>query len=334
MPVTTVGDMAQQFTSQRNSGLIKSDLARLSESLSTGKVDDVTAELNGQTATFSGISYRLTQLDAYQQIGSETAQTMANIQIALGEVDNTRNLTSERLLLVSDASTRGQIEEAALSARSSLDTMVRALNTQIGDRALLGGAAVNGPPLADADTMLTDIIASLGGATDFASITAAVDAWFDTAGGGFETVGYLGDTGPAVQKRVSDNETVTIDARADDPAVRAVLKGAAIAALAEDIPTLDLETKRDLLQDAGARLFVSSSDLVAVQARVGFSEARVDESLADNTAQQTSLGIAQNDMIAADPSETATRLQAVELQLETHYAVTARLSQLSLLRYI
>lgn len=334
MSVTALGDMAQQFTSLRNTTAIKTALADLSESVSTGQVTDLTATLNGETARFSGIRYTLAQLDGYLQIGAEARQTLGNVQIALNGVDAARSLTAERLLLVSDASTIGQIEEAATSARSTFADMVRTLNTQVGDRALLGGAAVNGPPLAEAAAMLADLTLAIGGATDAATIIATVDTWFDTPGGGFETTGYLGDTGPLVQKRISDTATTTFDARADDPALRAVLKGAAIAALAADLPAIDLPTQSALLQDAGQRLFVSASDLVGLQARVGFSEARLDETIAALTAQQTALGIAQNEIIQADPFETATQLQAVQLQLETHFSVTARLSQLSLVRYI
>jgi len=38
--------------------------------------------------------------------------------------------------------------------------------------------------------------------------------------------------------------------------------------------------------------------------------------------------------VNADPFETASTLQAVQLQLETHYAMTARLSRLSLAEYL
>ncbi|MEM8537537.1 MAG: flagellin [Pseudomonadota bacterium] len=334
MPVTTVGDMAQQFTAQRNTGAIKSDLARLADSLSSGKVADISAALEGETARFSGIKYTLTQLDGYQQIGSETQQYLQNVQIVLSKVDATRNLTAERLLLVNEASTIAQVDEAAGSARSAFETVVRTLNTQVADRALLGGADVDGPPLATAQAMLADIQTAIGGATDLATIVTAVETWFDDPAGGFATLGYQGDTGALVQKRVSETQTVTMTARADDPAIREVMKGTVLAALAADLPGITQEVKTDLLQDAGQRLFVASSDLVAVQARVGFSEAEVAQAITENAAQQTTLGIAQNDLITADPFETATRLQAVQLQLETAFSVTARLSQLSLTRFI
>ena len=63
-------------------------------------------------------------------------------------------------------------------------------------------------------------------------------------------------------------------------------------------------------------------------------EARVEDAAARLSARGTALEIARNDMSAADPYETATKLQNVQLQLETHYTLTARLSRLSLTEYL
>lgn len=334
MTLTSVGDMARQFTSLRNGAAIKTELAQLADSLSSGQVTDITATLNGETARFAGIRYSLTQLDGFALVATETQQTLAQVQIALSRVDSIRVSTSERLLLVNDASTTAQVDEAASSARSSFETMVRSLNTQVADRAILAGAAVDTPPLADAAVMLADITTAIGGATDTATILAAVETWFDDPAGGFATIGYLGDTGPAPERRISEDRSVTLPARADDPAIREVLKSAAVAALANDLPGLPDDTKRQLLEAAGTGLFAAAPDLIGLQARVGFIESRVGDTLAENAAEQTGLGIAQNNLIQADPFETASRLQAVQIQLETHFSVTARLSQLSLLRFI
>lgn len=334
MSVVSVGDMARQFTSLRNGNAIKTELAELVDSLSSGKVVDLTKSLDGETARYSGIRYSLTQLDGYGQIASETLQTLANVQIILGKVDSARGATAERLLLVNDTSTSAQIDEAALASRSAFEDMVLALNTQVADRALMGGTRVDTAPLASGTEMLAQLTVAIGGAVDQATISATVDTWFDDPAGGFATLGYQGDTGALLERRVADNRTVTLSARADDPAIRDVLKGAALAALANDLPGLSRETKSGLLQEAAAGLYGAASDLVAVQARVGFAEAGVERALTETNAQQTSLKLAQNDLSLADPFETASRLQATQVQLETFFSLTARMSQLSLLRYI
>ena len=334
MSVGSVGDMAQQFRSLRNGNTIKTELNALAGSLSSGKVADLTKALDGDTARFSGIRYSLSQLDSYNQVATETQQTLANIQTVLSKVDGSRGAAAERLLLVNDSSSVTQINEAASSSRGTFEEIVLALNTRTADRALMGGNGVNVAPLASAETMLADIETTIGGAVDQATISATVDAWFNDPAGGFFTSGYLGDAAAPAERRVSESRTIEVDARADDPAIRQVLQGAALAALANDLPGLDQETRSGMLQEAASQLYGSASDLVAVQARIGFTEASVGRALAETNAQQNALQQAQNDLSLADPFETATRLQATQLQLETFFSVTARMSQLSLLRFI
>ena len=334
MPIVSVGDMAQHFISQRNGGTIKTEFSRLAESLSTGRVTDIAAELSGETTRLSGISHTLSQLEAYAQSATETDLMLSSMQTVLQQVDLTRSQTGSQLLLLNDSSSVPQINEAGHAAKDAFGEMVNSLNTRFADRTLMGGTAVDQPALASAEDMLVDLQAAIGAATDQATITAAVDAWFDDPAGGFAAVGYLGDTGPVLTKRISDTKSYQIDARADDPAIREVLKGAALAALAGDLSTLDSDTKSDLLQDAGSRLIGSSAGLIAVQSRIGFIESEIVQTQVELNAQETALQMSKNDLISADPFDIASQLQSVQLQLETHYSVTARLSQISLLDYI
>lgn len=334
MPVTSVGDMAMQFISMRNGGAIKSELSDLAESLSSGKVTDITATLLGETARFAGIDYSLKQLDAYDQVSRETSLMLGTIQTALTQVDDLRGQTSSQLLSINSSSTSVQVTEAARQGAQTFDAMIRTLNTRLADRSLLGGAEVESSALATADAMLADIQIALGGATTSVAIGAVIDTWFDDPAGGFATMGYLGDTGPAPERRVSDNKVFSIDVRASDPGIRDVLKSAAFAAVVHDTPGLAVIVQSELLQEAGLRLLSASSRLIGTQTQIGFIQEGVERTTTENTAQRTSLNIARNDLISADPFDTASRLQSVQLQLETHYSVTARMSRLSLLDYI
>ena len=53
-----------------------------------------------------------------------------------------------------------------------------------------------------------------------------------------------------------------------------------------------------------------------------------------NAAEASALQIARNGLVAADPYDTATAIQAVQTQIETLYTLTARLSRLSLTDYL
>lgn len=334
MPVVSVGDMAQQFNTMRNGGAIKSELFRLNRQLSTGRVDDITAHLSGQTARFSGIDHSLARLDGDLQSVRETSQTLSAIQTVLQRVDSVRAETAGQLLLITPESPSIQIDEAARAAGASFETIVTALNTQQADRSLFGGRSVLTPPLAQANDMLADMQVSIGAYTTKEEIMSAVDYWFDDPSGGFATMGYLGDTGGPLEKRVTADKRVNIDVRADDVAMKETLKAAALAGLAEKMSGLSGEIKSGLLQESALRLSGAASGMIAMQSRIGFVEEAVERSTVEMRSHRASLEMTKTEMISADPFETVSRLQAVQLQLETHYAVTARTSQLSLLGYI
>ena len=125
------------------------------------------------------------------------------------------------------------------------------------------------------------------------------------------------------------------DGRADDPALRSLLKAAATAALAGD-PGLGLsdDIKSNLLRSAGLQMLTAAQPLVNMQARLGLSEATIEETTVRHTAQKTAYGLMRNDLVSADPYDTAAELEQVQRQLETHYTLTARLSKLSFVEYI
>ena len=69
-------------------------------------------------------------------------------------------------------------------------------------------------------------------------------------------------------------------------------------------------------------------------ARLGRAEAQIEIASARNSAESTALQIARTGMLAADPYETATKLQETQTQLEMIYSITARMTRLSLVDYL
>lgn len=334
MSITTIGDMAQQFSSLRAGGAIKSDLARLSATLSSGRVADITKHLDGETAHYSAINHSLDKLGVYQQVARETEQVLDSIQQVLQRVDAMRDQLSDQLLSVNDSSSRSQVNDAARAAQDGLDVMVRTLNTRLNDRALLAGRDVDATPLINAQTMIAQISAVIGTDRSSQGIAAAVNAWFDDPNGGFAQSGYLGDATGLMERTINQDQRISVTLRADDVAIRDMLKSAALAAVTHGLPGLDPMTKSNLVQTAGAQLFGAAAGLAGAQSRIGGVQAAVTETQVQLGAQQTGLKMAVNNLVSADPFDTATRLQAVQLQLETHFTVVGRLSQLSLLRFI
>jgi flagellar hook-associated protein 3 FlgL len=335
MALTTIGDLSQHLVSVRHTSQLKERLNTLTQEVSTGRVADLAAHLGGDQQRYLDTGRQLDLLTARGRSLDETANMLSVVQSALGAVQDAGAAAGETLLTVSAQSGPTHRATAAIEARTAFEGMVSAVNTRRAEHAVLAGAESDKTPLPPASDMLDDIRAAASGATDADGVIAAVDAWFDTPEGGFMTTAYGGSTTTNLSRPIVDGETLEITARADHPAVRGALKAAALGAIAED-PGLSLpdSARADLLRHAGEALVGGTGAIVQLRATVGSAEARVEDAAARLSARGTALEIARNDMSVADPYETATKLQNVQLQLETHYTLTARLSRLSLTEYL
>lgn len=335
MMLNTLGDMRQHFLTGQATFTLKSQLNTLVQEMSSGQKSDLTAHLGADQSRLSSIDRQLELLDRFASANKHTAQSLAVMQTALNTVESHRAAQSGSLITVGSGADSLQVQTAAKASESAFSAVVNALNTRHGDRSLFAGASVDRTPLNDPQDMMTSLRSAVTGLTNVVDIEDAVAAWFDAPGGGFETDGYFGQAGTFAQRSIASDQTVQIDAAADDPAFRDTMKALALGAIAgdEDL-TLDVDARRSLQLRAGEALLSASSPLAAVQARLGHVEQQVDEANARLSAQQSAFGIARNDLVSADPFETATRLQQVQQQLETQYTLTARLSRLSLTEYL
>lgn len=335
MPGSTIGDLRQHFYNVQTSTRIKNDLNTLVQEMTTGEKSDLTAHLGPGQSILSSIDRQLDLLEQFSTTNLETAQMLSTMQIALGKAETQRASVSDLLLKIDAASSSSQKASASREAEHAFRATIAAFNTRLGDRALFGGNDVSTPPLADAEVMLNDIRTHVSGLSDPVDVGAAIDSWFDDAGSGFETLGSLSQATGSLSRPTEDDLSLSVDVSADDQAVRDLLKAYAKAAFTTDASvSLDPDGSSALLREAGVDLLTASAGLTDLQARLGYAEGKIAEVSARISAQEASFSIARNDLVSADPYETAAKLEAVQAQLETHYIVTARLSRLSLTEFL
>ena len=335
MSATMIGDSVQHFLSLRQSHGIKTRLNTLSDELSTGRIADLSAHLKGDVTPLALLDRDLSMLDTYDKSGRQLAHFLAEKQIVLSAIDTDQSALAARQIAVTASSSLVELTSVETAGRAGFDRLVGMLNTRLGDRSLFAGAAVDSAALAAPDVMMAGLLAEIGGATDSATITAAIDAWFDDPAGGFATMGYRGDRGDPVSQRIGPSDTLTLEGRADEPALRDTLKAAAFAAVSDALSgVLDPATRAALVATGGDRTLAATDGLRQVAARIGEDEQRVEEVTTRQSAHRTTIALARNAMVQADPFDTATFLQNVQQQLELHYTVTARLSRLSLANFL
>ena len=237
------------------------------------------------------------------------------------------------LLAASGGTTVIQINAVAGEARQKLETAVALYNTDLAGRALFAGVATDGRATTDTQTLLAALDTEIIGATSALDVATRVTNWFN-APTGYAALGYLG-AAPLAPLAVAPGETADLGFTAADPGIRDTLKGLAMAALlGRGALAGNAPARADLARRAGEDLINSATSRADMAARLGTVEAQIATASVRNTAETSALQIARTGITAVDPYETASKLEATRQQLETLYALTARISRLSLVDFL
>jgi flagellar hook-associated protein 3 FlgL len=334
MNALSIGNLAQGLMLRSRSSALKNDIQTLTLELSSGRTADISKKLGGDFSILADIENRLTQVAGYAAGTQETAHFAEAMQINLGALGALSLDLGNDLVSTMPSNLAGQRAHMSGVAQEQLTHAITLINGSAAGRSLFAGMATDGAAVADSQTLLSALRTEVTGLTAASDIEAAIDAWF-AAPAGYRDTMYQGAAQNLGPMRISETERVTLSLNADGEDFRQVLRNLAVAALASDPAlTLDGDTQNALLSSAGYGLLSAQDSLTQTRAELGFAQARIDEVATRNAASRLSLEYAQSGLLDADPFETATRLEEVQFQLESLYAVTVRSSQLSLLRFM
>jgi flagellar hook-associated protein 3 FlgL len=332
----SVSDLARAYQLRLSQGALKSRLDTLSRESATGVKADIPQALGGDMGRISQLESQLTLLATYKNNLAEADSLLDGMQNAAESIRSMASGSGTYLasdtLTSSDNALQAHLRKAPDQMRAALS----ALNVSVAGRSAFAGSASNGPAVVGYEQLMAQLTTAVGGATDAAGITAAIDAYFDgpSGSGGFSDIGYLGDDQGSIAVPISASKAVTTGLTANSPEFRMALKGFAVAAYAAGATGLDAQTVRSLSQAAGTRLVNSQIPLTAAMSRIGVQQEIVSRIQTTNAAETSTLTIARNALIEADPYETATALKEIEANIETLYTLTSRLSKLSLVGYL
>jgi len=333
MTLISIGDLAQSLMLRRQNAALKGDLQTLTAEMTTGHAADTARRVGGDFAALGALDGSLARLRAYDGATTEAALRAAVMQTALTTIDGLASDLAPALLQPLASGQEAQVAILGADARQKFETVVSALNTRVGERTLFAGQATDRPALTDSETILAALETAMLGAVSAADVEAAVSAWFDDPGG-FAATAYLG-ANPLDSVPIAPNEAAALAITALDPALRDTMKGLAMAALLDRGALAGAPVARtDLARRAGQSLIASQTGRTDLAAGLGMVEAQIEAATARNAAESSTLQIARAAMVEVDPYESATRLEATQTQLETLYAITARLSRLNLMDFL
>jgi len=316
----------------RQGATLRAELQNAATEMTTGIREDAGKAVRGDFGALASIDHALARLAGQAAVTAETALTAAAMQGALTVIGDGASGLATNLMRDTGLAVPEELAAVAQDATRRFETAIAALNTRVADRAVFGGTLPETAPLPDAGTLLAALDAATAGAATVEDVVTAVSDWFDDPAGYAAHYAGGGARGPLP---VAAGETVSLPVTALDPAIRETLKGLATAALLDrGLFANQPEARAGVARAAGEMLLASADDRAVLAARVGTVEAQVEAAQSRNAGESAALDLARAGIVAADPYETAARLQDVEARLESLYVLTARLSGLSLTGYL
>lgn len=334
MTISSISDLATNYLLRSHSSRLKGDLANLVEQLSSGKVSARETAASASFQTIAGVQRSIDNLAAYKNAAVEAAGFASATQDSLSSIYSLTQSLATGLVAAGSAGTITEATVLGQEADQDFAFMVNKLNGQYAGRSLFAGASTDTAALADPDEMLAAIRSATSGATTAADVAAAVDAWF-SPGGGFDTVGYVGDSQPLAPMQISADRSVSLQTTAADQEIRDILKGVALAALIEDGPLVgNTDEQLALSTLAGETLLAGNDNLVDLQGRIGLVEERIEDAATANASETTAMKTALAEIVTKDAYDGASEVKQLEAQIEILYSLTARTLALRLTDYL
>ena len=333
--IFSTGDMAKFQLLQRNTSLVKSDIARHSSELTTGRTAKISEHLNGEVGKLGALEHGLAQVEAYNFAGEIAGQSIRIVQSSLQHIQGVLGDLVPGLLMATSNGAQDVIGPISNDAAGKFSAIVSVLNTQTGGRHVFSGKATDAPPLAPAEELVAELQVQIAGSASASEALPIIENFFLSAGGGFETMAYRGATGDNNAIKIGKYEQISNPARADNMAVRKTLMGVAIGALIDDgLFASSRSDRQQMLHSAAENLLNAQAELSELQGHVGEVEARIEYAQTANQTEKFALLKARSDLIGKDEFESAVALQNAQTRLEALYTLTSRMSRMSLVDYL
>jgi flagellar hook-associated protein 3 FlgL len=348
MKATAVSSAAISNAMRYQQMRMQADLVNATKESSTGKVADVGLALGGRTTQAVTFQRDLDRLNGIIDSNALVAARLTSTQDSLGQLsDVAQSFLSALTSAVSGDSSTTITQTAGASA---LQQMTGILNTSVNGEYLFAGTntdvkpiedftAAGSPAKAAFDAAFTSYFGFPQSDPAAANITAAqMDDFITTKvepqflGSGWQT-NWSNATDDQITSRISLNETTQTSVSANEQGIR---KLAMAAAMVSSLFTGNISQAGQNVIVSRAQKLVGESigGIVQVQSQAGLAQKRLSDA---SDRMKTQVDLFEKhilDLEGVDPAQAATRVADLTQHIETSFALTARLQQLSLLNYL
>lgn len=336
MAMTSIGDLSRSLILRQANVATKSELTARAREVTTGIHDDIAAALGGDTRGLGQVEARLAALAAYDRSSGDLARQAEGMQHVLETMQGVAQSLGANLVQTASLPSPHSVAAGLVQARQQLSDVVGQINISAGGRFLFSGTDVTTAPLPAADDLLAATRAAIGSPATAGDLIAAVSAFFDAppGAGGFSDSVYQGDPAP-ITAAIAPGQNAALNANATSPAIREMLKGMTLLALATEAPwSGDTQAQARIMHASGEALLAADGGLSLLRGDVGTTESALARAQTRNSAESTALNLNRTAMIGVDRYEAASAVAEAEARMEAIYSLTARLSRLSLAAYL
>lgn len=327
---------------------LQSDLAKAQTEVTSGRFNDVGVALGARTGQAVALNRDIDRLNGMMDTNSLVATRLDATQEALSRITGEAESFLSALTVGGSGDTARQILQA--NGKNALETLTSVLNTSLNGEYIFAGVNTDVKPINDygADgaqnkaAFDSAFLAHFGFAqTDAAAETITADQMIDFldsvvepmfTGPDWEST-WSNATDQTITSRIALNETAQTSVSANTVGMR---KFAMAASLITDLlqTPLNENARQALVGRTRTLVGEAISDIQNVQAKAGLVQNRVSVASERLSMQVDIMTTNLGDLQGVDPYEASTRVNNLLAQIETSYALTARIQQLSLLDYL
>jgi flagellar hook-associated protein 3 FlgL len=327
---------------------LQAEMLKAEKEVASGRHADAGLTLGQGVREAEAVRQSIGALSTLRNSNAALTVRLEGMQAALGqELQAAQAFTSALLAARDDAGAQAVL---ASTARANLEALIARANTASVGAHYFGGLNAGQKPLTEyaapmspaRANVLTAFNTQFGMAPDAAAAAEISPAQMEAFLGGafaarFDLPSWKADWSTAAddapRARISFDETVTPPITANAQGFRDLARAYVMAMEFAD-SGLNGDARRAVIDAAIRATGDGMQGLSAASANLGVIEERVSVT-SERLGRALTAAAARSDSIeAADPYEASVRLTALQTKLETAYALTARLRDISLLNYL
>jgi flagellar hook-associated protein 3 FlgL len=346
MKTSFVSSLAVSTALRYSMGRMQAELVKAQKEVVTGRVADSGLALGVRTGHSVSLARDIQRLSGVIDSNALVSARLSASQGALGQLSSLAE--SFRSTLTASFSGGTDPAIARTAAAETLETMTSLVNSSLNGEYLFAGTNTDVRPInpyagSPAKTAFDNAFLTYFGFTQAdpaaASITAAqVEDFLDTA---VQPQFLTGDwqnnwsnaTDEQITSRIALNETAATSVGANNTGMRK-LAMASVAVQEMLRGPLAGGAQRDLMERMTILVTEAIDEIDGMRAQLGLVEGRVSAANERLEMQVDLFTRNVHDLEGVDPYEASTKLSSLLAQIETSYSLTARIQQLSLLRYL